>query len=281
MKTNLLLAIFVCALAISCNDFKARIIPTSKVVKNDSVVDSNAVRVLKEYFSNGKIKTETAAKGNLRHGLTKNYDREGHLLSQLNYENNVKEGMATNFYPVSGKINSTLNYKNGIKEGDEIWYYENGAPYRVTPYIKGFSNGIQKYYYDDGKLKAEVPWKNGKPGTGLREYKTDGTLITDYPQLVIRQKDYISQANKVIVTIEMSDSKTKATFYRGALLEGKFLNGKQLELAIQNGISQIDFNVPPGSTVNEKVILSANVKSPFGYPLIITKTFAVNAVNNY
>jgi antitoxin component YwqK of YwqJK toxin-antitoxin module len=266
---------------ISCQTLETKIIPgKKKVAAQDSVADSNAVRVIKEYFSNGKVKTEVAAKGNLRHGLTKNYSREGFLLSQVNYVENVKEGMATNFYEKSGKINSTIIFKNGIKEGDEIWYYESGGPYRVTPYIKGYANGIQKYYYEDGKLKAELPWKDGKPGTGLKEYKADGTLVTDYPKLVIKQNDYTKQANKVILTIEMSDPRAKATFYRGALLEGKFLTDKQLELAIQNGISQVDYNIPPGSTLNEKVIISANVKSPFGYPLILTKTFAVNAVNN-
>jgi len=281
MKSYPSIVVLVLVSLLSCKDFDNKIIQVKKDAAQDTVVDSNAVRVLKEYFSNGKIKTETAAKGNLRHGLTKNYDREGHLLSQVSYAENIKEGMATNFYPVSGKVNSTLIYKEGIKEGDEIWYYESGQPYRVTPYVKGFSNGIQKYYYEDGKLKAEVPWKNGKPGIGLKEYKNDGTLITEYPRLVIKQKDYIKQANKIILTIEMSDSKAEAKFYRGALLEGKFLSEKQLEMAIQDGISQVDFNVPPGSTINEKVIISANVKSPFGYPLILTKTFNVNAVNNY
>lgn len=280
MKTSLSIVFLAVVLLISCKNFETKIIPTLKEAKQDSVVDSNAVRVLKEYFSNGKVKTETAARGNLRHGLTKNYNRQGQLLSQVNYVNNVKEGMATNFYEISGKVNSTLIYKNGIKEGDEIWYYESGQPYRVTPYVKGYSNGIQKYYYEDGKLKAEVSWKNGKPGTGLKEYKNDGTLISGYPQLLIKQKDYIKQANKVILTIEMSDPKAQAKFYRGSLLEGKYLTDKQFELAMQNGVSQIDFNIPPGSAINEKVIVTANVKSPFGYPLIISKTFTVNAVNN-
>lgn len=279
MKTYLIIVLFVSAIT-SCQTVENKIIPGKKKDAQASVADSNTSHVIKEYFSNGRIKTEISAKGNLRHGLTKNYSRDGLLLSQVNYVENVKEGMATNFYEKSGKINSTLVYENGIKEGDEIWYWESGRPYRVTPYVKGYANGIQKYYYEDGKLKAELPWKNGKPGTGLKEYKPDGTLITDYPKLVIKQNDYMKQANKVILTVEMSDPKFQTTFYRGALLEGKYLTDKQLELAIQNGISQIDFNIAPGSTLNQKVIISANVKSPFGYPLILTKSFVVYAVNN-
>jgi len=280
MKTYFSLAVLAIAMLFSCKTFENNESAGPKDAAQDSVADSTTVRVLKEYFSNGKVKTETTAKGNLRHGLTKNYDREGHLISQVNYVNNIRDGMATNFYAVSGKVNSTLVYKDGIKEGDEIWYYESGKPYRVTPYIKGFANGIQKYYYEDGRLKAELPMKNGKPGVGLKEYQYNGTLITNYPSLIIRQRDYISQANKVILTIELSEP-SQVKFYRGSLDEGKYLTDKLLELAVQNGISQVDFNVAPGSTINQKVVISANVKTPFGNQLILSKTFLVNATSNY
>lgn len=265
-----------------CDQEKLKKLKTavSKDVEKDTVADTSTVRVLKEYFSNGKIKTETSAKGSLRHGLTKNYDREGHLLSQVNYVNNTREGMATNFYALSGKVNSTLVYKNGIKVDDEIWYYESGQPYRVTPYINGVANGIQKYYYEDGKIKAELPLKKGDPGLGLKEYKADGSLITDYPKLLVSQKDFIANANKIILNIEVSDPRATVKFYRGALEDGKYITDKLLTLATQNGVAQIDFNVPPGSQVNQKVVISANVKTKFGNSLILTKTVSVNAVNN-
>jgi antitoxin component YwqK of YwqJK toxin-antitoxin module len=280
MKTFYSIVFVAFALLLSCNSPEKQGAKTSKDAKNDTIVDTSAVTILKEYFSNGKIKTETAAKGDLRHGLTKNYDRTGKLLSQVNYVNNTREGMATNFYAASGKVNSTLIYKNGIKVGDEIWYYESGQPYRVTPYVKGVANGIQKYYYEDGKIKAEVPIKNGNPGIGLKEYKKDGTLITAYPTLVITQKDYLATANKIILNIELSDPYTEVKFYRGVLEEGKFITGKLFQLATQNRIAQVDFNVARGSTVNEKVVIIANLKTPMGNPLILSKTFNVNVMNN-
>lgn len=280
MKTLYSIILLAFALLLSCSTPGKQGAKTTNDVKKDTIVDTSAVTILKEYFSNGKIKTETAAKGNLRHGLTKNYDRDGNLLSQVNYVNNTRQGMATNFYPVSGKVNSTLVYKNGIKVEDEIWYYESGQPYRVTPYVKGVANGIQKYYYEDGKIKAEVPIKNGDPGVGLKEYKNDGTLITGYPTLVLKQKDYIANANKVILQIELSDPYTEVKFYRGMLEEGKYVTDKLFQLATQNRIAQVDFNVPPGSTLNQKIVISANLKTPMGNPLILSKTFTVSAMNN-
>ena len=136
MKSILSILCLLFALVISCGTQDKRSLAEKiQGKKTDTVVDSLKIRVLKEYFSNGKVKTETEAKGNLRHGLTKSYDREGHLLSQVTYVNNVREGMATNFYPLTGKVNSTLIYKNGIKEGDEIWYYESGTTLQGVPLL--------------------------------------------------------------------------------------------------------------------------------------------------
>jgi antitoxin component YwqK of YwqJK toxin-antitoxin module len=188
--------------------------------------------------------------------------------------------MATNFYPLSGKVNSTLIYKNGIKEGDEKWFYESGQVYRVTPYVKGRANGIQKFYYEDGKLKAEVPVKNGNFGAGLKEYKTDGTLITSYPTITLKQKDYLATANKIIVTIELSDPKARVKFYRGSLEEGKYLTDNLLELAKQSNIAQVDYNVAPGSAINQKLVITANITTAMGNPLIVSKSFNVKAINN-
>jgi antitoxin component YwqK of YwqJK toxin-antitoxin module len=280
MKTLFSTVLIAFALLLSCNSPGKQGAKTSKDAKNDTIVDTSAVTILKEYFSNGKIKTETAAKGDLRHGLTKNYDRTGKLLSQVNYVNNTREGMATNFYAASGKVNSTLVYKNGIKVDDEIWYYESGQPYRITPYKNGLANGIQKCYYEDGKIKAEVPFKNGNPGIGLKEYKKDGSLITDYPTLIIKQKDYLASANKVILNIELSDPYKEVKFYKGTLEEGKYITKKLFQLAAENSMAQVDFNVPPGSTVNQKVMIIANTKTPMGNPLILSKTFNLNVTNN-
>jgi antitoxin component YwqK of YwqJK toxin-antitoxin module len=247
--------------------------------KQDTIAAAD-IRVIKEYFSNGKIKTATSAKGDLREGPTRNYDRDGNLLSEVNYVNNTREGIATNYYALTGKVNSTIVYKKGIKEGDEIWYYESGKPFRVTPYIQAKIDGIQKCYFEDGKIRSEVPYKAGFPGVGLKEYKKDGTLITDYPKLLITQKDYLERANKIILTIQLSDSYAQVKFYEGPLDDGKYLSDKLFLIATQAGIAQVDFNVAPGSKINKKIVITANYKTPFGNPLILSKTYNVNAFNN-
>jgi antitoxin component YwqK of YwqJK toxin-antitoxin module len=234
---------------------------------------------LKEYYSNGKVKTEISAKGQLRQGPTRNYDRDGLLLSEVNYDNNIMDGMVTNYYAKSGKINSTFIYKKGIKEGDEIWYYESGKPYRVTPYIKGKIEGVQKHYYEDGKLQAEVTYKNGFAGAGLKEYKADGTLIDDYPTISIRKEDHMKNANKIILIISLSNNKSTVKFYKGALLDGKYLHQDMFSMATQEGKAEMDYNVPPGTMITKDIVISANYKTPMGNPYVITKRYRVEAAN--
>ncbi len=270
MKNNLFIALALFLLVFSCGKTEQSGSKTGKST-DDSVV--------REYHSNGKIKTEISAKGQLRHGLTRNYDRNGLLLSEVNFDNNVMDGMATNYYAKTGKVNSTLIYKKGIKEGDEIWYYESGKPYRVSPYIQGKIEGTQKHYYEDGKLQAEVTYKNGFAGTGLKEYKPDGSLITDYPTITIRREDHLKNANKIILLISLSNNKSTVKFYKGSLLEGKFLHNKLLTLATREGSTEMDFNVAPGTMIRQDIVITANYKTPMGNPYLITKRYTVEASN--
>jgi antitoxin component YwqK of YwqJK toxin-antitoxin module len=271
MKNSLIIALVLSLLVISCGKTVQDGKKTTPKAKDESVV--------KEYYSNGKIKTEIAAKGQLRQGPTKNYDRNGLLLSEVNYDNNILDGKATNYYAKSGKINSTFYYKKGIKEGDETWYYESGQPYRVSPYIKGKIEGIQKHFYENGKLQAEVTYKNGLPGTGLKEYKPDGSLVKDYPTITIRREDHLKNANKIILIISLSNNSRSVVFFKGALVEGKYLGDDMFHLATQEGKAEMDYNVTPGTMIKQDIIISANYKTPMGNPYVVIKHYTVQASN--
>ena len=90
MKNNLFIVLALTLLVFSCGKTEQNGKKTETKSKDESVV--------KEYYSNGKDKTEISAKGQLRHGPTRNYDRNGLLLSEVNYTDNIMDGMATNYY---------------------------------------------------------------------------------------------------------------------------------------------------------------------------------------
>lgn len=270
MRTSFFIVAPLVVLAFSCNK------PAPDRVEGTA----SDTAIIREYYSTGTIKSEISAIGQLRQGWTRNFDQSGRLISEVFYVDNVREGPARNYYAKSGKVNSTLQYKNGIKEGDEIWYYESGQPYRISPFVNGQIEGIQRLYFENGELMAEVPYKAGMPGTGLKEYKADGTLITDYPKLVIRREDHLRQANKVLLMISLSGTAKEARFYKGPLKEGKYLHKELLLLASPSGIAQIDYNIPPGAAVNQLVVIAVNVKTRYGNPLVMSKTFNLQVINS-
>jgi antitoxin component YwqK of YwqJK toxin-antitoxin module len=233
--------------------------------------------IVREKYRSGGIKSESTVINDKKQGISKNYDLQGRLISEVNYVDDIKEGMATNYYAASGKIYSTMIYKNDIKEGDEIWYFESGKPYRVSPYVQGKIDGIQKYYYESGEIKAEVPYKNGSPGIGTKEYNKDGSLVTDYPEIKIIKQDHLQAANKILLLISLSSVDSEVKFYRGDLLDNQYLHDEMLQLATQNATTQIDFTVSPGSKISQNVIISANHKTRMGNHRVISITYHLQA----
>jgi len=240
--------------------------------------DENVVR---EYFANGKLKTEISVRDSFRQGPTKNYDSEGNLLSEVNYIDNVKEGITTNYYVPSGNVNSTLVYKAGIKEGDETWYYESGKEYRVTPYVGGKMNGVQKLFYESGALMAEVPYKDNYPGKGLKEYREDGTLRDEYPTIVITEENHLATANSVLLRISLSNKSTGVKFYRGSLDEGIYLSDEMSEMATQNGVTQLQFNLPRGARLDQTINIAARFESRASMPYITNTTYRLQVFNSF
>lgn len=237
-------------------------------------------QIAREYHSNGKIKTESEAKGNLRQGLTRNYDHEGRLISEVTYVDNIRHGRAANYYAKSGKVHSTLHYVKGVKQGDEIWYYESGKTYRVSPFIDGRIDGLQRIYYESGQIMAEVPYKNGYPGKGLKEYNENGTLISEYPELIIVQKDYLMAANKVLLMIYLSAPANDIKFYRDKLIDGRFIHKGMLQMAAEEGTAQMDFNIPPGAMLRQNIEITACFRTKLGNPCVTTRSFSLNVMNS-
>jgi len=248
---------------------------------NSSSKKASDDNIVKEFYSNGVIKTEISVKDSLREGPTRNYDTQGRLVSEVNYVNNVKEGKVINYYVESGKVSTVFEYHNGIKQGDEFYYYENGQPFRVTPYVDGKMSGVQKFYYETGEIMAEVPYLDNWPGKGLKRYNKDGSLINDCPTIIIDKEDHLATANSVLLRLSLSNKSTSVTFYRGKLDQGIYLNDKLSVMATQNGVTQISFNLPKGARVDQNIDIVAHYKDRLGIPCVISTTYRLKIFNTF
>ena len=263
MKRLLVIVTMSCLVISSCN--------RSDTGENKKDSDEE-IGVVREFFSNGKLKAEISVKENKRHGITKNFSNEGRLLSAVNYVNGKKEGRATNYYS-SGKAHSTIMYKNGLKEGDAIWYYENGRPYTINPFINNKLNGIQKKYYANGNLQAEIPYKDDQPGIGLKEYTAEGKLITDYPVIIIKEINQIATTDRFILNIYLSGRTGNAHFYLDDLDSGKYLKKYMYEIPYRNGVATRVYEVPSGYVKFQKINIIAKVRTGLGNTYITQRTY--------
>ena len=238
--------------------------------KKDS--DDKSIRIVREYSSSSNLKAEISVKGKVRHGITKNYNKHGILLSKVNYVDGKKEGKTINYY-TTGKVHSTIMYKNNRKNGYAVWYYENGKPYSINPFVNNKLNGIKKKYHENGKLFAEIPYKDEYPGIGLKEYTAEGKLITDYPKIIVEEINQIKFNNKYILKIYLSNRSRSAKFYIDDLYDGKYLRNYVYEIPAQQGVATRIYEVPPGYAKFEKINIIAKVNTRLGNPYITQRTY--------
>ena len=102
--------------------------------------NNTETRIIKEYYDelNIYIKIERTVKGNMNHGIYRDY-----------YEN--------------GTLRTDASYFNGDLDGQYTFYHENGEVYVEVVYKKGDLDGLITFYKPNGKVLEKVMYKNGTP----------------------------------------------------------------------------------------------------------------------
>lgn len=224
-------------------------------------------------------KPEKKNKKPVNEGLVINYRSNGKVLSEVNFKNKKLDGLSKSYYK-DGTIHQEINYKEGTKHGLANTYYENGKLFRSTPYKKGKIDGIQKRYRQDGSLLAEIPYKEDQPGKGLKEYLKNGKLKTQYPKIVIQPVDKMLKQNSYHLKLSLTKKLREVRFYVGNLDNG-YLHYGLTELAprSKNNEFELDFFVPPGAFVMEKINIICKANTLSGNPYIFEKEYNL-AVEN-
>lgn len=241
----------------------------------------SGIHVIKEHYPDGKIKSETEAKGKLRHGTSREYRKDGTLENLITYENNRKQGIAANYYPDGKTVKTEINYVNGYKQGEATWYYPDGKVYRKTPYVNGRITGIRKTYYENGVLQSETPYLNGQPGRGLKEYTQDGKLKSYNARIQIREVDRISLDMTFTLFISLSDQSRSVKFYQGKLTNGIYWNDQLEPITTENGKAELSFHISKGTFKMETLNIVARDKSRLDHYHILQKEYHLAVENKF
>ncbi len=231
-----------------------------------------------KHRSDGTLGNETHYKNGVKHGLAKNYSKDGKkLLSEIMYEEGHITGIAKNYYP-SGKVSHEMSYQHDTLHGDTKWFYEDGKLYQLTPYKKGLMEGVKITYNKAGKVISEVPYHKDEVALGTKEYAADGSL-KKLPEIVIEPVDRRLIDGSYLLRVSMSDRNPKARFYTGKLAEGKYFGNNLTWYPAQGGVVELRYDLPPGTFVMEKLNIVATSFTKAGNPLMIQKSYNL-AVEN-
>ena len=238
-------------------------------------------RIIKEYYQNGRLKSETEAVGKLRQGESKEYRKDGTLENLITYENNRKNGPAKNYYADGKTVKTEIIYWNGYKHGEAKWYYPDGEIYRITPYLNGKINGNRLVYYENGKLQAEIPYFDGQPGVGLKEYNPNGSPKDHDAGIVFREQDRIHMDNTFRLYISLSDENNHVSFFSGQLTDDKFWNERLSPIATENGVGTLEYHVSRGSFKMETINVVARIKTSLNNYHFIQREYHLALENKY
>jgi antitoxin component YwqK of YwqJK toxin-antitoxin module len=231
-----------------------------------------------EYYSDGTLKSEIKVKNGMRNGITKNYDEKGRLISTAELVNDKYEGWMINYNPNNNKVTARAMYRDDQQNGPATLYYSDGELYREMNYVDGRVDSIVKTYWPGEKLQAEVYFKMGQPGTGLKEYDKNGNPVKQ-PTIVIKEVDQLSLFNKIELKIFLSDRSKDVDFYKGELLDGKYLHAKTPMIFSRNGTASLYYTVPKGRAIRETISIVSRSRTEYGNTLVLCRVYNLSASN--
>lgn len=124
------------------------------------------------YFPDGKIQQTTAYNGGKKEGLSKEYDKNGIVITLLEYKNDFLIGRE--------RINRTDN--NGLKQGEWKEFYPNGGIKSEKTYKDDQMHGYYKEYDNRGRLVITMLYDNGSIVKSRVEDEPDIEIINKYDQ---------------------------------------------------------------------------------------------------
>jgi antitoxin component YwqK of YwqJK toxin-antitoxin module len=124
------------------------------------------------YFPDGKIQQTYSYSSGKKEGLSKEYDKEGNIITLLEYNND--------FLVSRERINRTD--KNGLKQGDWKEFYPDGGIKTEKTFKDDLIHGYYKEYDRRGKLVLTMLYDNGAIVKSRVEDEPDIEIVTKHDQ---------------------------------------------------------------------------------------------------
>lgn len=113
---------------------------------------------------------------NLFHGIYRQWNEKGQLLSESNYYQGKQHGISRMWYSngqLKFKTSYIYNKPHGIFHG---WYF-NGQLLYEHNYYQGRQHGIFRWWYSDGKPRSESNYLQGQKHGIFRKWNLNGQIF--------------------------------------------------------------------------------------------------------
>ncbi|HTN46061.1 MAG TPA: TonB family protein [Flavipsychrobacter sp.] len=166
----------------------------------------------KTFYENGAVKDVDAFFNGRLHGIIKEYDSLGGLLSECRYQKGMPVGTGLWYHSGTTRVKTQKPYIDGKVHGEYKVFYKGGKLKRFEKYEKGnLVKGSEKLYDENGN---EVPYRPMSvyilPETDLMEYLFSQIR---YPENALANK--IQGEVSVFLEVDKSGNITKATILKG------------------------------------------------------------------
>lgn len=171
---------------------KGQIIGMEKFVLgilDEGASETTVVDIRNEYFRDGVIKSSGAYVEGEKHGVHREYDKEGTIINSriYKYGTEVAKGIIGKTGQVEGEweerysngnVKESGTYENGLRTGKWLFYHENGKMNQTGSFRKGKPHSVWKWYYSDGSMKREENYRNGREDGSSVEYDEKGSIVS-------------------------------------------------------------------------------------------------------
>lgn len=155
-----------------CENCKSQPSVIKSFNKNDDIA------YVKYFTPKGNLVSEGKMNGKDRVGEWVYYHNNSkQVMTREVYENGLLNGRTITYYP-NGNITEEIDYVNDVKEGINNYYSENGVLIKKLLYKDGTLHGPVYYYDGFGNILIEGNYNEGKK-KGMWRYYKDGKVVVE------------------------------------------------------------------------------------------------------
>lgn len=152
---------------------------------------SDDVKVQRDYFPNGALKSEFETIDSIKNGKFIEYFPDGKVHYKLRYELGMLEGPGFEYYP-NGQIETVSVFSKGKVNGDVIFYFDDGKKKSKGKYFNDLKVGKNYQYYrsPDQRIKSVADYiiiGNKSELAGLIRYDTSGRVVEQTPSIEFKE----------------------------------------------------------------------------------------------